>query len=376
MKLDGIARVKVLLTGGAGYLGAHVAVEFLSDGFDVVILDNFSNAHPEAIRRINRLGGGRMAAVVKGDIRDARLLSRVFTEHRIDAVVHLAGLKGVAEAVVHPEHYYDVNVGGAARLLAAMLEHGVSCLVFSSSALVYAPPQDGPIAEAHPLRPAGPYGHSKLAVEQLLADAADANPEMQCVALRFFNPVGAHESGTIGQDPSDAPNNLFPMMAETALRRQPRLRVFGTDYPTRDGTCVGDYVHVVDVARGHLAALRAMLGGEIAGGRLLAINLGTGHGTSVLEAIAAFEGAAGQPVRWSAAARRAGDVPARVLDPGRARATLGWRAERDLDAMCRDAWRWRIVNPTGYRGVADAAPGDVRERATARGARWAAAHSG
>jgi UDP-glucose 4-epimerase len=349
-----------LVTGGAGYLGAHVAVELLLAGFDILILDSFANAHPEAIRRINRLGGGRVAAVVKGDLRDARLLSRVFTEHRIDAVIHLAGLKDIAAAAAHPERYYDVNVGGAARLLAAMLEHNVSRLVFSSSALVYGPLAAGHVTEHHPLRPAGPYAHSKLAVEQLLADAAQAHSHMQCAALRFFNPVGAHESGLLGQDPSDAPNSLFPLMAETALRRQPRFRVFGTDYPTTDGTCVGDFVHVADLAEAHLAALRAMLTRGLAQGVLVPINVGTGRGASVLEAVAAFERAAGLPVRWAAAPRRAGDVPVRVLDPGRARTMLGWQAGRDLDAMCRDAWRWRILNPAGYRGLTDSAFGARR----------------
>jgi UDP-glucose 4-epimerase len=345
----------VLATGGAGYVGAHVAAELLGNGFDVVVLDDFSNAHPGVVERLERLGNGRRVTLVRGDVRDAARLDRVFSEHPIGAVIHLAGLKAVGESVELPELYYDVNIGGAARLLAAMARRGVNRLVFSSSATVYGDPESVPITEDAPLRPTNPYGRTKHMIELLLADAAAARPEMQVVALRYFNPVGAHESGTIGEDPSGVPNNLFPLVAQTAVGRRSHIKLFGHDYPTPDGTCIRDYIHVADLASGHVAAVNALLNTDLAKGSALPINLGTGRGVSVLEALAAFEAASGRPIRRVSAPRRPGDVAVSVADAGRAAALLGWRAERGLDSMCRDTWRWQSRNPHGYAGGEPAA---------------------
>jgi UDP-glucose 4-epimerase len=351
-------KTTILATGGAGFVGAHVTAELLGKGFDVVVLDDLSNSHPGVIERLERLALGGRVSIVGGDVRDSALLDRVLAEHAVDAVIHLAGLKAVGESVEKPELYYDVNVGGSARLGAAMARHGVGRLVFSSSATVYGDPDCVPIAEDAPLRPTNPYGRTKHITEQLLRDVAAARPEMQIIALRYFNPVGAHGSGTIGEDPRGVPNNLFPLVAQTAVGRRSHIKLFGTDYPTPDGTCIRDYIHVVDLARGHVAAVEALLGSDLAKGSALPINLGTGRGVSVLEAVAAFEAASGRPIRRVPVPRRPGDVAVSVADPGRAEALLGWRAEKGLDAMCQDTWRWQSRNPDGYAGgeaAADAA---------------------
>ncbi|MFT3973846.1 MAG: UDP-glucose 4-epimerase GalE [Amaricoccus sp.] len=329
----------VLATGGAGYIGSHVVAELLGAGWQVVILDDFSNADSGVPSRIATLGLGE-AAVVAGDIRDAALLDGIFRDHRPDAVVHLAGLKAVGELVELPLAYYDVNFGGATALLAAMQRHNVQRLVFSSSATVYGTPERNPIPEDAPIRATSPYGRTKLFTEALLDDLAVAWPDFASMSLRYFNPVGAHASGQIGENPRGVPNNLFPFIAQTAAGRRAQLRVFGNDYPTPDGTGVRDYIHVVDLARGHLAALEYLMQGE-GRGRNLPLNLGCGRGYSVLEAVAAFGRASGREIPCEIVGRRPGDVAECVADPRRAEALLGWRATLGLDAMCADHWAFQ-----------------------------------
>jgi len=326
----------VLATGGAGYIGSHVVAELLAAGWRVVILDDFSNADLAVPARIEALGHGS-AEVVAGDIRDAALLDDILRRHAPDAVVHLAGLKAVGESVERPVAYYDVNVGGAVALLAAMQRRGVTRLVFSSSATVYGIPDRNPIGEEAPVGATSPYGRTKLFTEALIDDLAVAWPEFAAMSLRYFNPVGAHASGLIGENPRGVPNNLFPYIAQTAAGSRARLRVFGNDYPTPDGTGVRDYIHVVDLARGHLAALEFLMRGE-GRGRNLALNLGCGRGYSVLEAVAAFARASGREIPCEIVGRRPGDVAECVADARRAEAVLGWRATLGLDAMCADHW--------------------------------------
>jgi UDP-glucose 4-epimerase len=329
----------VLVTGGAGYIGSHVAAELLAAGHEVVVLDDFSNADPGAIDRIAALGHGA-PELAKGDVRDARLLDGVFARSDVGAVIHLAGLKAVGESVAQPLRYHDVNVGGAVALLQAMRRHGVGRLVFSSSATVYGISESNPIPESAPLRTLNPYGRTKLMVEQVIDDLVAAEPDFAAVSLRYFNPVGAHASGLIGENPRGIPNNLFPFIAQTAAGLRPKVRVFGGDYPTPDGTGVRDYIHVVDLARGHLAALDYLAAGE-GGGRNLALNLGRGQGYSVLQALAAFGRAVGRPIPYEIVPRRPGDAAECVADPSRAAALFGWRAERDLEAMCADHWAFQ-----------------------------------
>jgi UDP-glucose 4-epimerase len=338
----------VLVTGGAGFIGAHVAVELLAAGRRVVILDDFSNASPDVVAEVNALGqalGRGAAALVTGDVRDPAALDAALGGHGVDAVVHLAGLKAVGESVAEPLRYYDVNVGGAVALLAAMRRHGVGRLAFSSSATVYGAPDRSPIAEDAALRPANPYGRTKATVEAIVADLAAAEPSFRAISLRYFNPVGAHASGRIGENPAGVPNNLFPFVAQTAAGLRDRVRVFGNDYPTPDGTGVRDFIHVVDLAAGHRAALDfldddARFAAAAPAGHV-AVNLGGGRGASVLEAIAAFAAAAGRPVPYEIVARRPGDVAACVADPSLAAELLGWRATRGLAAMCADAWAFQ-----------------------------------
>jgi UDP-glucose 4-epimerase len=316
-----------------------VVAELLASGWRVVVLDDFSNADREVPGRIAALGHGT-AEVVTGDIRDAALLDDIFRRHAPDAVVHLAGLKAVGESVAKPVAYYDVNVGGVLALLRAMQRHGTSRIVFSSSARLYGAPERNPIGEEAAIGATSPYGRTKLFAEALIDDLAVAWPGFAALSLRYFNPVGAHASGLIGESPRGVPNNLFPYIAQTAAGLRARLRVFGNDYPTPDGTGVRDYIHVVDLARGHLAALEFLMRGE-GGGRNLALNLGCGRGYSVLEAVDAFARASGREIPCEIVGRRPGDVAECVADPRRAEAVLGWRATRGLDAMCADTWAFQ-----------------------------------
>ena len=330
----------VLATGGAGYIGSHVVAELLASGREVVVLDDFSNSRPDVVARVNGLGGGE-AVLVEGDVRDAALLHRLFAAFRIGAVVHLAGLKAVGESVRQPLRYHDVNVGGAIALLQAMLRHGVWNLVFSSSATVYGLPDRVPIDERAPLAALNPYGRTKLMIEGIIDDLVAAEPGFAALSLRYFNPVGAHPSGRIGENPKDVPNNLFPFIAQTAAGMRDRVRVVGGDSPTPDGTGVRDYLHVVDLARGHVAALDYLLSGGAARGQNLAVNLGCGRGYSVLEAIAAFSRACGRDIPYEIVARRPGDAPECVADPSLAARLFGWRATRGLDQMCADHWAFQ-----------------------------------
>ena len=333
----------ILVTGGAGYIGTHTALALLQAGYTVVVLDNLSNSSPQALDRVAQIAG-RAARLVQGDVRDSALLQRLFAEHDFSAVLHFAGLKAVGESVREPLRYYDNNVGGTMVLLAAMQKAGVNTLIFSSSATVYGDPDVVPIPETASLHPESPYGHSKMMVEQMLMDCCKANPDFAAGLLRYFNPVGAHESGDIGEAPQGVPNNLMPYVAQVAVGIRPELKVFGGDYPTADGTGERDYVHVMDLAEGHVLALQALL----AQPELMVLNLGTGQGVSVLQMIHAFEQASGKPIAYSITDRRPGDVPAYWASPAQAEKRLNWRAKRDLLAMCRDAWRWQSQNPKGF----------------------------
>lgn len=335
--------MKVLVTGGAGYIGSHACVELMAVGHDVVVVDNLINAKSTALKRVAEITG-RMVPFVKGDIRDRRLLSSLFDAHDFDAVMHFAGLKAVGESVARPLEYYDNNVTGTITLLEVMAEKGVRRMIFSSSATVYGDPDRVPITEDMPLSAVNPYGRTKLMIEDILRDLAIADPSWSVVLLRYFNPVGAHESGLIGEDPSGTPNNLMPYVARVAAGRLEKLGVYGDDYPTRDGTGVRDFIHVVDLARGHVAALDHSMKGE----GIATFNLGTGQGHSVLEVVRAFEAASGKSVPYEITDRRAGDVAECYADPSRARQELGWGTTRNLDDMCRDAWRWQDRNPDGY----------------------------
>lgn len=335
--------MNVLLTGGAGYIGSHAAVECLAAGHEVVVYDNLSNSSVKSLDRVARIAG-RRAAFVEGDIRDRAALRTLFADRAIDAVVHFAGLKAVGESVEKPILYYDNNITGSIALFEEMAAAGVKSLVFSSSATVYGDPATVPITEDFPLSATNPYGRSKLFIEEMLRDIAHADSGWNVALLRYFNPVGAHESGLIGEDPRGIPNNLMPYVAQVAVGRRPHLNVFGGDYPTPDGTGVRDYIHVVDLARGHVAALNAL---HKPGG-VRTWNLGTGRGVSVLDMVRAFEAASGKQVPYRIVARRPGDVAQCWADPSRAARDLGWRAEYDLSRMCADAWRWQQGNPDGY----------------------------
>ena len=335
--------MKILTTGGAGYIGSHTCVELLQAGMDVVVLDNLSNSKIEAVRRVGELAG-RSPVFYEADLNDRAALDKIFTEHRIDAVIHFAGLKAVGESVQEPLLYYRNNISGTVTLCEAMQAAGVRRMVFSSSATVYGVPERVPITEDFPLSATNPYGRTKLMIEEILRDLHVSDPAWRIVLLRYFNPVGAHASGRIGEDPHGIPNNLFPYIAQVATGRLEQLSVFGNDYPTPDGTGVRDYIHVVDLALGHLKAL-AQLDREPG---VAVYNLGTGRGYSVLEAVAAFEKACGKPIPYRFAPRRSGDVPACYADPAKANRELGWSANLDLADMCRDAWRWQSQNPAGY----------------------------
>jgi UDP-glucose 4-epimerase len=335
--------LKVLLTGGAGYIGSHTAVECLAAGYEVVVFDNLSNSSVKSLDRVAQIAG-KSVTFVQGDIRERAALRALFARHAIDAVVHFAGLKAVGESVEKPLLYYDNNIAGSIALFEEMTAAGVKSVVFSSSATVYGDPATVPITEDFPLSATNPYGRSKLFIEEMLRDIALADAGWNIALLRYFNPVGAHESGLIGEDPRGIPNNLMPYVAQVAVGRRPQLSVFGGDYPTPDGTGVRDYIHVVDLARGHVAALNKLL--KLGG--VQTWNLGTGRGVSVLDMVHAFEAASGRPVPYRIVARRAGDVAQCWADPSRAARDLDWRAEYDLPRMCADAWRWQQGNPDGY----------------------------
>lgn len=334
----------ILVTGGAGFIGSHTTLELLTSGFEIVCVDNFCNSSPEALRRVEQLAG-RPIRLVEGDIRDEATLNRVFSSGSISAVVHFAALKAVGESVAHPLDYYENNVGGTLALLRACRKASVRRLVFSSSATVYGVPERLPLTEDMPLSAVNPYGATKIMVEQVLRDLCSAEPNISVVSLRYFNPIGAHQSGLIGEDPRDIPNNVFPLINQVAIGRRERLSVFGNDWPTHDGTGVRDFIHVVDLARGHVRALQFS---ERRTG-FIPINLGTGRGTSVLELVRAFERASGRAVAYEVTGRRAGDVAACWADVGRARELLDWVAECSIDQMCADGWRWQQSNPDGYR---------------------------
>ena len=335
----------ILVTGGAGYIGTHICVELLNAGLDVVVFDNFSNSQPEALARVERITG-RTPGFVEGDIRDRAALVAALQSHGVTAVIHCAGLKAVGESVEQPLSYYDNNFVGTVRLLEAMGECGVKILVFSSSATVYGEPQFLPLTESHPLSATNPYGRSKLMIEDMLRDVHRSDASWRFGILRYFNPVGAHASGLIGEDPRGIPNNLMPFVAQVAVGKRERLNVWGNDYATPDGTGVRDYIHVVDLAAGHLKALQALQRSP----ELLTVNLGTGVGYSVLDMVKAFEAASGKRVPYQVMPRRAGDVAACYAEPAAALERLGWRAERGLEAMCADAWKWQSGNPEGFGG--------------------------
>ena len=336
----------VLLTGATGFIGSHACVEVIAAGWTPIIIDNLSNSKAAVLARIEQISG-HMPGFVEADIRDRAALDRIFAEHAIDAVVHFAGLKAVGESMADPFRYYENNVVGTMVLLDAMNRHGVKRIVFSSSATVYGVTEQMPLTEDSPVGAVNPYGHSKVMVEQILRDIAAADAEWRIMLLRYFNPVGAHESGLIGEDPAGVPNNLMPFVAQVASGRRPRLRIFGNDYPTVDGTGVRDYIHVVDVASGHVAALTELLDGGAP--REMIVNLGTGRGHSVLELVRRFEAVSGRPVPYDIVDRRPGDVATCYADATRARTLLRWEARRGLDQMCADAWRWQASNPTGFR---------------------------
>lgn len=342
----------ILLTGGAGYIGSHTFVALVEAGYTPVILDNFSNSHPAVLDRLARITG-ITPVCERGDVLDTPWVQSVVTRHTPAAVVHFAGVKAVGESVAQPLKYYRQNVGGSLSLLQAIesaVDAGAAPLpafVFSSTATVYGDPDEVPVRESAPLRPSSPYAQTKLTVEEMLGCAVVARPAWRVGVLRYFNPVGAHASGLIGEDPSGIPNNLMPFVSQVAVGRRERLSVFGNDYPTPDGTGIRDYIHVQDLAEGHVAAVRALLAGQPG----FTLNLGTGKGSSVLDVVHAFERACGRPVPYQVAPRRPGDVAEYFADPARARELLGWQARRDLDEMCADSWRWQSGNPAGYAGA-------------------------
>jgi len=333
--LSGIPGV-VLVTGGAGYIGSHTCVELLQAGHEVVVFDNLRNSKSSVLARIGKIAG-RRPEFVEGDVRDGAALNQIFTRYSVGAVLHFAGLKAVGESITHPLEYYDNNVQGSMVLLDTMARHGVKSLVFSSSATVYGAPASLPIREDFPLAATNPYGRSKIMVEDILRDLFVADPQWRIALLRYFNPVGAHESGLIGESPSGIPNNLMPYVSRVASAKLEALSVFGDNYPTSDGTGVRDYIHVVDLAKGHLAAMDYI--GKSSG--VVTVNLGTGQGHSVLELVRAFERESGRKIPYRIVGRRAGDIAECYTDPKFAETLLGWRAELGLERMCRDTWRWQ-----------------------------------
>lgn len=336
--------MRILLTGGTGYIGSHTAVELLNSGYDVVIIDNLYNSKKTVLDRIAAITG-KKPSFYEGDVLNTELLIKIFKNEKIDAVIHFAGLKAVGESVAKPIFYYENNIGSTISLCKAMIETGVKNLVFSSSATVYGDPASVPINEDFPTGgTTNPYGTSKYMIERILMDWQKANPEQNVALLRYFNPVGAHQSGLIGEDPNGIPNNLMPYITQVAIGKRTELSVFGNDYATKDGTGVRDYIHVVDLAKGHVKAiekLQAKVGIGI-------WNLGTGHGYSVLEVVKAFEKACGKEIKYKIAPRRAGDIAKCYADPAKANKELGWKAEYGIEEMCSDSWNWQSKNPNGY----------------------------
>lgn len=328
----------ILVTGGTGYIGSHTVVELMLAGFDVVIVDNFCNSKASVLDRIERIAG-RRPGFVQADVREREAMRALFADYHFDAVIHFAGLKAVGESVEQPLRYYDNNIHGSLVLFETMAEAGVKTLVFSSSATVYGDPHAVPIREDFPLSATNPYGRSKLMIEEMLGDVARADGAWRIALLRYFNPVGAHESGLIGEDPNGIPNNLMPYIAQVAAGKLAELLVFGSDYPTHDGTGVRDYIHVVDLARGHLAALQVLAKTD----GVFTVNLGTGQGYSVLDVVRAFEAASGQKVPYRMVGRRPGDIAACYADASLAQSLLGWQAQYGIEEMCRDAWRWQSM---------------------------------
>lgn len=341
---------EVLITGGAGFIGSHTCLVLLQAGHRLVVLDSFATSNRASLGRVLELAGGDAAerlTVIEGDLRQPASLERAFAAMagRCDAVIHFAGLKAVAQSVQQPLLYWDVNVGGSTQLLRAMACHNCHTLVFSSSATVYGFPETIPIQERAPVLPINPYGHTKAAVERMLADLVTSESHWRIARLRYFNPVGAHPSGQIGENPLGPPDNLFPYVSQVAGGRIPRLQIYGDDWPTADGTGIRDYIHVMDLAEGHLAALDVLWNEQP---QLLTLNLGSGIGHSVLEVVRAFEAASGRTVPYVVVPRRAGDAARSVADPSEAERRLGWRTRRDLAAMCRDGWAWQSTHPHGF----------------------------
>ncbi|MGP4074890.1 UDP-glucose 4-epimerase GalE [Halobacillus sp. K22] len=336
----------VLVTGGAGYIGSHTCVELLNAGHDIVVIDNFSNSHPEALKRVKEITG-KTFHTYSIDILDEDGLARIFTEHEITAVIHFAGLKAVGESVSEPLWYYSNNVIGTILLCEVMKRNGVKNLVFSSSATVYGEPDTVPIPENSLLKTTNPYGRTKYMIEEILRDIHFADPEWSIALLRYFNPIGAHESGKIGEAPQGTPNNLLPYISQVAVGKLGELKVYGDDYQTHDGTGVRDYIHVIDLSLGHVKALEKVKSSK----GVHTYNLGTGRGYSVLEMVKAFEKASGREISYTILGRRPGDIPVCFADTSKAFEELGWRAEREINKMCEDTWRWQRRNPEGYTSI-------------------------
>ncbi len=336
--------MSILVTGGAGYIGSHTAVLLLEAGYDIIVFDNFCNSSRESIKRVEEITQ-REITLVEGDIRNRKNLQQLFERHNIEAVIHFAGLKAVGESVKKPLKYYDYNVYGTTILCEVMQEYNCKSIVFSSSATVYGDPHTTPIKEDFPLSATNPYGRSKLFIEEILRDLYASDNEWKVVLLRYFNPVGAHHSGKIGEDPNGIPNNLMPFIAQTAVGKREYLNIFGDDYDTPDGTGVRDYIHVVDLAQGHLDALSKIKNFD----QVMTINLGTGNGYSVLDVVHAFEKASTQKVPYKITSRRDGDIATCFADPKYAKELLDWEATKDIQVMCEDHWRWQSSNPNGYQ---------------------------
>lgn len=347
-------RRSVLVTGGAGFIGTHTVLQLLKKGYDVTAVDNFHNSVPEALERVRQLAGPALSArldFIPGDLKSEEDLEKVFAAKRYEAVVHFAGLKAVAESVAHPEMYYENNMGGTMNLYAIMKKYGCKKMVFSSSATVYGQPKKIPCVEDSDLKALNPYGRTKLFLEEMAEDYHNADPEWRIILLRYFNPIGAHESGEIGEDPKGIPNNLLPYIQQVAVGRLPELNVYGYDYRTRDGTAIRDYIHVMDLADGHIAALEKLFATPDIG--CVAYNLGTGRGTTVLEVVKAFEKPSGKEIPIKMCPRRPGDSEEVYASTEKAERELGWRAQYGIEEMCRDQWNWAKKNPYGYCGNAE-----------------------